>query len=74
MLERNLSKSELTDLLTLNQQEIPSGVDKVKKSSPIVRSHKGEGAKESKDFVNIIKGCPLLFLRILSRSELSGAE
>ena len=40
MLERNLSKSELTDLLTLNQQEIPSGVDKVKKSiagySPIV--------------------------------------
>ena len=30
MLERNLSKAELTDLLTDNQQEIPSGVDKVK--------------------------------------------
>ena len=31
MLERNLGKSELTELLTLNQQEIPSGVDKVMK-------------------------------------------
>ena len=30
MLERNLSKAELTDLLTDNQQEIPSGVDKVR--------------------------------------------
>ena len=32
MLERNLSKNELTDLLTLNEQEIPSGVDKVNKN------------------------------------------
>ena len=54
MLERNLSKSELTDLLTLNQQEIPSGVDKVKKSSPIVHTRGRGGAKESKKLVDVV--------------------
>ncbi len=32
MLERNLSKKELTELLEHNDQEVPSGVDKVMKS------------------------------------------
>ena len=41
MLERNLGKNQLTDLLTLNGQEIPSGVDKVQKrtSTHILEAH-----------------------------------
>ena len=35
MLERNLGKNQLTDLLTLNGQEIPSGVDKVQRRTSI---------------------------------------